>query len=86
MMQLHAVESGCCAHTTSIEHNPIQCACNNVHDHSCGSHSLWRKTYTGSTSYWFAATTTLAEESGQFVAGLRGEKVHAHAARPSKQM
>ena len=28
----------------------------------------------------------LAEESGQFVAGLRGGRVHAHAARPSKQM
>lgn len=26
----------------------------------------------------------LAEESGQFVAGLRGGRVHAHAARPSK--
>ena len=28
----------------------------------------------------------LAEESGQFVAGLRGGRVHAHAARPSKQI
>ena len=28
----------------------------------------------------------LAEESGQFVVGLRGGRVHAHAARPSKQI
>ena len=45
-------------HTVCIDHN--HSLSSNVQDHICGSHSLWRKMYTGSASYWFVATTTFS--------------------------
>ena len=47
----------------------------------CGARHTLEAAATGSLQL-----RLLAEESGQFVAGLRGGRVHAHAARPSKQL
>ena len=47
----------------------------------CGARGTLEAAATGSLQL-----RLLAEESGQFVAGLRGGRVHAHAARPSKQI